>query len=66
MGLEEVSEPKSGWMAEFENRVESRGFSLRYPRVAAASHYFLSEGNTTYAVGKTHHTREKERARVVY
>lgn len=63
MGLEEFSEPKSDWMAEFEDRAEARGFSLTYSHVAAHSHYFLIKGNATCAVGKTHHTREEERSK---
>lgn len=61
MGLEDFKEPKSGWMTELEDHAESRGVSLRYTHVAANSHYLLIEGNRTFAVGKTHHTREEER-----
>jgi hypothetical protein len=61
MGLEDFKKPKSDWMVEFEDRAEARGFSLRYRHVSSNSHYFLIEGNRTFAVGKTHHTREEER-----
>ncbi|CCQ36760.1 uncharacterized protein Nmlp_2601 [Natronomonas moolapensis 8.8.11] len=57
MGLDDFEQPNTDWMAELKDRAEFRGFSLTHSHVAAKSHYFLIEGNTAYAVGKTHHTR---------
>jgi hypothetical protein len=61
MGLEDFKKPKSDWMAELEDCVDAYGFSLRYRHVSSNSHYFLIEGNSRCAVGKTHHSREEKR-----
>ncbi|MFC7027849.1 hypothetical protein ACFQJ5_10035 [Halomicroarcula sp. GCM10025324] len=61
MGLEDFRKPKSDWMAEFENRVDSHGYSLRYRHISSNSHYFLLECNGRCVVGKTHHSREEKR-----
>jgi len=63
MGLEDFKTPTSEWMKEFESRAEVRGCSIKYAHRSGNSHCFKIEGIKRSAVGKTHHTREKDRTK---
>lgn len=61
VGLKDFKTPKSDWMKRLEKQVQKYELSLYYSHVASNSHYFKIEANSNCAIGKTHHSREKNR-----